>query len=55
MCGPGMVHDAYRQELEENLPDQKKCGIGRFLCPREGEQLGGKLHPMVIVGIVSAS
>ena len=30
---------AYRQELEENLPDQKNVALGGFCVLREGEQL----------------
>lgn len=30
---------AYRQELEENLPDQKNVALGGFCVRREGEQL----------------
>ena len=36
---------AYRQELEENLPDQKNVALGGFLCPqRRRTTAGGKLY-----------
>ena len=46
---------AYRQELEENLPDQKNVALGGFCVLREGEQLpaGNYMIAVLVVNRVS--
>ena len=46
---------AYRQELEENLPDQKNVALGGFCVLREGEQLpaGNYTIAVLVVNRVS--
>ena len=45
----------YRQELEENLPDQKNVALGGFCVLREGEQLpaGNYTIAVLVVNRVS--
>ena len=42
---------AYRQELEENLPDQKNVALGGFCVSREGEQLPVGTYHLAVLAV----
>ena len=42
---------AYRQELEENLPDQKNVALGGFCVRREGEQLPAGSYTIAVLAV----
>lgn len=42
---------AYRQELEENLPDQKNVALGGFCVRREGEQLPAGNYTIAVLAV----
>lgn len=42
---------AYRQELEENLPDQKNVALGGFCVSRKGEQLPAGTYNIAVLTI----
>ena len=42
---------AYRQELEENLPDQKNVALGGFCVSRKGEQLPAGTYSIAVLAV----
>ena len=42
---------AYRQELEENLPDQQNVALGGFCVRREGEQLPAGTYTLAVLAV----
>lgn len=42
---------AYRQELEENLPDQQHVALGGFCVSREGEQLPAGTYTIAVLAV----
>lgn len=42
---------AYRQELEENLPDQKNVALGGFCVSRKGEQLPTGTYSIAVLAV----
>lgn len=42
---------AYRQELEENLPDQKNVALGGFCVSRKGEQLPTGAYSIAVLAV----
>ena len=42
---------AYRQELEENLPDQKNVALGGFCVSRAGEQLPMGIYTIGVLAV----
>lgn len=42
---------AYRQELEENLPDQKNVALGGFCVRRAGEKLPAGIYTLAVLAV----
>ena len=45
------IFPAYRQELEENLPDQKNVALGGFCVRRKGEQLPNGTYEIAVLAV----
>ncbi len=45
------LRSAYRQELEENLPDQKNVALGGFCVSRTGEQLPAGTYHIAVLAV----